>query len=102
MKRSPEDFKDKLAGRQDKIAAVNEIKHDLAGAGLTCKTSRRKLASGVKIYFIVSPPDSISGTKAWWDKVHSVRSYTLDVVGKHFPECSLTSGGPSGWTIAEF
>jgi hypothetical protein len=102
MKRSPEDFKDKLAGRQDKVAAVKEIKHDLAGAGLVCKTTRRKLATGVKIYFTVSPPDSVSMTKSWYDNVGSVRNYSVDTIAKHFPSASVTSGGPSGWTISEY
>lgn len=102
MKYSSEDFKDKLSGHLDKPAAVKEIKHDLAGAGLVCKTTRRKLATGVKIYFIVSPPDSVSMTKSWYDNVGNVRNYSVDVIAKHFPLAGVTSGGPSGWTIAEY
>ena len=102
MKYSADDFKDKLKGKQDKVAAVKEIKHDLAGAGLVCKTARRKLATGVKIYFTVTPPDSVSMTKSWYDNVGSVRNYSVDVIAKHFPLAGVTSGGPSGWTIAEY
>ena len=102
MKYSADDFKDKLKGKQDKIAAIKEIKHDLAGAGLVCKTTRRKLATGVKIYFTVTPPDSVSMTKSWYDNVGSVRNYSVDVIAKHFPFAGVTSGGPSGWTVAEY
>ena len=102
MKYSPEDFKDKLSGYLDKPAAVKEIKHDLAKAGLSVKTSRRKLATGVKIYFTVSPPESVSTTKSWYGEVGSVRNYSVDVIQKHFPLAGVTSGGPSGWTIAEY
>ena len=102
MKHSPEDFKDKLAGRQDKVAAVNEIQHDLAGAGLNCKVTRRKLASGVKIYFTITPPESVSAANNWMTSVESIRNYSVDVIAKHFPLAGMTSGGSMGWTIAEY
>jgi len=102
MKYSPEDFKDKLSGYLDKPAAVNKIKHDLAGAGLNCKVVRRKLATGVKIYFTISPPESVGAENNWLTSVESVRNYSVDVIAKHFPLAGVTSGGSLGWTIAEY
>lgn len=102
MKSTRDDFKDKLAGRQDKVAAVKEIKESLAQAGLILKVSRRKLASGTKIYFTVSPPETVSGGSDWLNRVAGVRDFTKSVIREHFPDASLTSGGPSTWTIAEY
>lgn len=102
MKTTPDDFQDLLAGRLNKPEAVKLIKNDLARAGLVCKTSRRKLISGTKIYFTVSPPSDIGSTKEWYNRVESVRNYSIDIIRKHFPNASITSGGPSGWTISEY
>lgn len=102
MKTTPDDFQDVLAGRQNKPDAVKQIKEDLAVSGLIVKTTRRKLAAGTKIYFTISPPPTISGTKEWYGRVGSVRNFSVDIIQKHFPEASVTSGGPSGWTISEY
>lgn len=102
MKTTPDDFQDMLAGRLNKPEAVKLIKHDIAKAGLVCKTFRRKLAGGTKIYFTISPPADIGGTKTWLDSVESVRNYSIDVIQKHFPNASITSGGPSSWTVSEY
>ncbi len=102
MKYSPDDFKDKLAGKQDKVAAVNEIKEALGRAGLGVSVKRRKLAGGVKLYFTITPPDSLTNAKGWLDGVAKIRSFTTDIIGKHFPEASMTSGGSMGWTISEY
>ena len=102
MKTTPDDFQDVLAGRQNKPDAVKQIKEDLASAGLIVKTTRRKLAAGTKIYFTISPPSTIGMTKEWYDRVSSVRSFSVDIIQKHFPKASVTSGGPSGWTISEY
>lgn len=102
MKYSPDDFKDKLAGRQDKVAAVNEIKEKHAVAGLNVAIKRRKLAAGVKIYFIVTPPDSLTDSATWLSNVASVRRFSQHTVQDHFPNASLTSGGSLSWTISEY
>ena len=102
MKYSPDDFKDKLAGKQDKVAAVNEIKEMLGRAGLKVTINRRKLAGGTKIYFTVTPPETLTNAVGWLDGVSKIRSFSTDIIGKHFPECSMTSGGSMGWTISEY
>lgn len=102
MKATPDDFQDVLAGRTNKPEAVKKIKETLAKAGLICKTSRRKLASGTKIYFTISPPGSLYDEPGWLRSVGSVRNYTVDVITRYFPLASVTSGGPSTWTIAEY
>ena len=102
MKYSPDDFKDKLAGKQDKVAAVNEIKLRLATAGLDVAIKRRKLAGGVKIYFIITPPNPLADSGPWLDSVASVREFSQHTIQDHFPEASMTSGGSMGWTISEY
>lgn len=102
MKYSPDDFKDKLAGKQDKIAAINAIKEAHGAAGLDIAIKRRKLASGKKIYFTVTPPKTVYDSSDWLNRVHSVRQFSQSTVQTYFPEASLTSGGPSGWTISEY
>lgn len=95
MRPTKDDFKDKLAGRQDKVAAIKSIKEELATAGLKVKVTRRKLASGTKIYFTIAPPVSLG-------RPDVPRKYSRDVIRMHFPEASLTSGGTLEWTITEY
>ena len=102
MKTNPDDFQDVLAGRQNKPAAVKEIKEILSQSGLTVMVARRKLATGRKIYFTVSPPESVYETSDWPKNVGPVRNYSVDVIQKHFPLAGLTSGGSISWTIAEY
>jgi len=102
MKTTADDFQDVLAGRQNKPEAVKQIKEEIGQAGLIVKTSRRKLAGGTKIYFTISPPESVYDSPEWFKRVKSVRDFTVDVIGKHFPMASITSAGPSTWTVAEY
>lgn len=95
MKHSPNDFKDLLAGKQDKVAAVKVIKKELTDAGLKVATSRRKLATGVKIYFTMSTPVLL-------DRPDAARNFSEDIIRIYFPMAHLTSGGPTEWTIAEY
>jgi hypothetical protein len=96
MRPTKDDFKDKLAGKQDKVAAVKSIKEELATAGLKVKVTRRKLASGTKIYFTITPPVSLDR------RTDIARNYSRNVIKMHFPEAILTSGGTLEWTIAEY
>lgn len=96
MKPTAEDFQDKLAGKQDKPTACGVIRYCIEDRGLTCKIHRRKLAKGRKIYFIIGYEDPD------YELVEDHREACIDYVRTFFPDANLTSGGPSGWTIAEF
>lgn len=95
MRPNKDDFKDKLAGKQDKVAAVESIKKELVDAGLKVKVSRRKLASGVKIYFTVCIPVLLTGPNV-------ARQFSKDIIRHHFPTAVVTSGNATEWTIAEY
>lgn len=96
MKPTAEDFKDKLAGEPDKHIACGVIRYDIEERGLSLKIHRRKLAKGRKIYFIIGyeNPD--------YEQVELHRKATEILIRNFFPDANLTSGGPTGWTIAEF
>jgi len=95
MRPNKDDFKDKLAGKQDKVAAVESIKKELVDAGLKVKVSRRKLASGVKIYFTVCIPVHLTGPNV-------ARQFSKDIIQLQFPSATVTSGNATEWTIAEY
>lgn len=96
MKRIAEDFKDQLAGSIDKVAAVKLIKSRLKLYDLLVKTTRRKLASGYKIYFHI--------TNSQEDKsyVQNLRHLTKNIICVYFPNARITSACSSNWTIAEY
>lgn len=96
MKSTAEDFQDKLAGKQSKHIACGIIRYDIEEGGLSCKIHRRKLARGRKIYFIIGNEDPD------YETVEDLRDLTINIVRNFFPDANLTSGGPTGWTIAEF
>lgn len=102
MKTTADDFQDVLAGRQNKPEAVKQIKEDLGCSGLIVKTTRRKLAGGTKIYFVISPPQAVYDSPEWRKRCESVRHFTVDVIGKHFPMAGITSASASTWTVAEY
>ena len=98
MKFTAEDFKDRLAGDMDKVAAVEAIKEKLAEENYSCKISRRQTATGRKIYFKIAPlfeADSEEYATPWW----AMSELTIQ---EYFPNCRLISGSNSSWTIAEY
>lgn len=97
MKFTAEDFKDRLAGGQDKHEAVEDIKFALTTLmQYKCKVARRKTAKGHKIYFTIEPLEGYEPPgNAWWKE-------SLEYIKTHFPDANLTSGGSSSWTIAEY
>ena len=98
MKHTAEDFKDILAGSIDKVTAVNEIKIRIKLHGLGFKTTRRRLASGRKIYFhITNPHKNMDAVR--------LRRLTKNIICFYFPNASnasITSACSSNWTIAEY
>lgn len=96
MKYTAEDFKDQLAGSIDKVEAARLIKFRLKPYGLDVKTTRRKLASGHKIYFhIINPYKDIS-------EMQNLRRLTKNIICVYFPNARITSACSSNWTIAEY
>lgn len=102
MKTTVEDFQDKLAGRQDKPAAVEAIKEAIKVSGLNISIQRRKLAGGTKIYFTITPPDKINDSAEWLRRAGSISKFTVDIIQKYFPKARVTSGGAGSWTISEY
>ena len=96
MKRIAEDFKDQLAGSIDKVAAVKLIKFRLKLYGLFVKTTRRKLASGYKIYFYITNPHEDKS------EVQNLHRLTKNIICVYFPNAGVTSACSSNWTIAEY
>ena len=95
MKFTAEDFANRLAGGMDKHTAVDTIKAELTKRGYKCKIVRRQTATGKKIYFVIEPYGEQSFCNPWWKDSESI-------IRAHFPDCRLTSGGSTGWTIAEY
>ena len=97
MKFTAEDFANSLAGGMDKHKAVADIKHTLMVVmEYKCKITRRKTATGEKIYFVIEPAnEDREYPSPWWKETETyIRTW--------FPDARLTSGGSMGWTIAEY
>ncbi len=96
MKATAEDFKDQLAGSIDKVDAVKDIRRKIENYGLSVRTTRRKLATGRKIYFhITNPFEDLNA-------VQGLRHQSRTIVQIYFPNAGITSACSSEWTISEY
>lgn len=100
MKATAEDFKDILTGKIDKVAAVKLLKIILEENHHHCKITRRKTATGHKIYFHITRIDvdldsTYDDYDAWWHTSEKI-------IQIYFPKACLISGGIDGWVIAEY
>ena len=98
MKHTAEDFKDMLAGGIDKVEAVELLKSILLENGHHCKITRRKTATGRKIYFHINrinPDPDVSYVGSWWFA-------SENIIQIYFPGAHLISGNINGWVIAEY
>lgn len=100
MKHIAEDFKDILAGKLNKVEAIELLENILEKNGHHCKITRRKIATGHKIYFHINRIDvnfdsTYDDYDSWW---HA----SENIIQIYFPKAHLISGGIDGWVIAEY
>lgn len=69
------------------------VRTTLKERGLKVSIRDRKLSSGPKLFFTVECPEG-----NLWQRHNEV----TNVIREHFPEASMTSGGPSTRTYAEY
>ena len=106
MKQRPKDLLDVLAGKDDKVAKVNELKASLKGYkdSLTFRVQRRKLGDikKEKLYFYAEAIGAqyINTNETMWGG--PFRSFMLNSVRNHFPRARVTSAGTYNVTIAEY
>lgn len=92
IKLRPEDMKDKLAGKPDRILLAEEIRRRLTAQNFGVKIARRKTAAGWKFYFTVESLERLPSDLKW----------AQTAIKQYFPNSHLTSGCPTEVTIAEF
>lgn len=96
MKYHPKDMLDNLATGEDRVAKVNAIKEELKFEGYTkVRVTRRKLASGEKLYFQVEWPYDLRSAD-------SFRREAEHIIQHQFPNAHLTSAGTDNATFAEY
>ena len=104
MKHRPKDLLETLTTGEDKVAKVNALKADLKGYRASFKFTvvRRKLAGGEKLFFTADAlgPQYRDNPESMWGR--PLRDFMLNSVRNYFPKATVTSGGTSTITIAEY
>ena len=97
MKHRPQDMLDSLKTGEDRVAKVKAIKDELKRMRFTkVRVTRRKLASGEKLYF------QVEWILGYLGAAKTLRLTAEDIIRKHFPKARITSAGSDNATFAEY
>jgi len=99
MKAIPEDFKDILAGKANKLASVNFIAGELDRMDFTLSTKRRHILTNPTIYFFIRLP-KVRGKIQIWNGPY--RRMVIGAITAQFPNAYIVNASENGMLVAEF